>query len=82
LETLTDQKCGAHQISSLPDLLTFTQAEMTKSPGLKMHNLASTRDPTDLVGRSLYVSKGGDDVVVQIGGRGITGKFVTGKAKK
>jgi hypothetical protein len=55
---------------------------MTKSPGLKMHNLASTRDPADLVGRSLYVSKGGDDVVVQIGGRGITGKFVTGKAKK
>ena len=43
---------------------------------------ASTRDPTDLVGRSQYASKGGDDAIVQLEGRGMTGKFVTGKATK
>jgi hypothetical protein len=68
--------------TSESDQFWFEGQDLIVSARWDTDGTASTRDPTDLVGRSLYVSKGGDDVVVQIGGRGITGKFVTGKAKK
>lgn len=42
--------------------------------------VAMTRDPTDLVGRS--VSKQQKDVSIELTGRGFTGKLVTGKSKK
>ena len=41
--------------------------------------VAATRDPTDLVGRSYYLASTGDDVVIQLQGRGFTGKLLTGK---
>lgn len=49
--------------------------------------IASTRDPTDLVGRSQYNSvsskqEGETLVTIELSGRGITGKLVTGKNTK
>lgn len=41
--------------------------------------IAATRDPTDLVGRSQFYASRNDKVDLQIGGRGATGKLVTGK---
>lgn len=42
--------------------------------------VAMTRDPTDLVGRS--ISKQQTEVSIELTGRGFTGKLVTGKSKK
>jgi len=42
--------------------------------------IAATRDPTDLVGRSQFYASRSEKVDLQIGGRGVTGKLVTGKS--
>mmetsp|Transcript_24140 Transcript_24140/g.29725 ORF Transcript_24140/g.29725 Transcript_24140/m.29725 type:complete len:269 (-) Transcript_24140:110-916(-) len=43
--------------------------------------VAATRDPTDLVGRGL-LPVGDEKVSIQLQGRGLTGKLVTGKSPK
>lgn len=43
--------------------------------------VAATRDPTDLVGRDLFVI-GNEGVSIQLQGRGITGKLFTGKSNR
>ena len=48
------------------------------SARLDSDGLASTRDPTDLVGRNLLL--GGDKVTVELQGRGVAGKFFTKKS--
>ncbi len=76
--------------SSTPEQNTFwfEGQDLVVSARWDTDGSASTRDPTDLVGRSLASaaksSKGpdGTDAIVQLEGRGMTGKFVTGKAKK
>lgn len=42
---------------------------------------AATRDPTDLVGREMFIV-GSEEISIQLQGRGITGKFFTGKANR
>lgn len=63
----------------------FEGMDLTISARWDTDGVASTRDPTDLVGRSMFVAKLGLDdgqVVVPLTGRGFTGKIVTGKGKK
>eukprot|EP00957_Ditylum_brightwellii_P031805 2411700-Ditylum_brightwellii.AAC.1 len=56
--------------------------DLVVSARLDSDGVASTRDPTDLVGRGFFKRGGkGDGFVVQLQGRGIGGKFVTGAKK-
>jgi len=65
------------------DTFWFEGMDLTISARWDTDGVASTRDPTDLVGRSMFVAKLGlDDVQVPLTGRGFTGKIVTGKGKK
>lgn len=42
--------------------------------------VAATRDPSDLVGRDLFIS--GKEISIQLQGRGLAGKFFTSKSNK
>lgn len=44
--------------------------------------IAATRDPTDLVGRAVYLKNGEKDLMIELTGRGLTGKIVTSKSNK
>lgn len=79
LSTLDLTQEGA---ASMPnDRYWFEGQDLTISARWDTDGVASTRDPTDLVGRSQYLSSKNNEPVVQLSGRGITGKLVTGKAK-
>lgn len=58
----------------------FEGNELIISARWDTDGVAMTRDPTDLVGRS--ISKQQKDVSIELTGRGFTGKLVTGKSKK
>lgn len=64
----------------------FEGENMVVSARWDTDGIASTRDPTDLVGRSQYFASAKDDgetmVTVELVGRGLAGKMVTGKSKK
>ena len=56
--------------------------DLIASARLDTDGVAATSDPEDLVGRSvLRKSLGAETVNVQLKGRGIGGKFITGRAK-
>jgi hypothetical protein len=59
----------------------FEGQDLTISARWDTDGVASTRDPTDLVGRSQYIASKGNEAIVQLSGRGLTGKLVTGKSK-
>lgn len=59
----------------------FEGQDLTISARWDTDGVASTRDPTDLVGRSQFYSSKNNDIIVELSGRGMTGKLVTGKAK-
>lgn len=80
LSTLDLTQEGAALITN--DRYWFEGQDLTISARWDTDGVASTRDPTDLVGRSQYIASKGDEPIVQLGGRGLTGKIVTGKAKK
>lgn len=73
---------GASKLESAVNVYWFEGQDLIISARWDTDGVASTRDPTDLVGRSQYVASKGDGVMLQIGGRGLTGKLITGKAKK
>jgi len=79
LSTLDLTQEGAAFMSN--DKYWFEGQDLTISARWDTDGVASTRDPTDLVGRSQYFSSKSDEPIVQLTGRGITGKLVTGKAK-
>lgn len=65
----------------------WSRDDLIVSARLDSDGVAATRDPNDLVGRStLKRKRSGADadevVVVELQGRGVGGKFVTGKAAK
>ena len=56
--------------------------DLVVSARLDMDGIASTRDTTDLVGRGIFHgAMSYDTVSIQLGGRGMFGKRVTGKRK-
>lgn len=54
------------------------QDDLVVSARLDSDGVAATRDPNDLVGRGFF-RRGEDKVSVELQGRGITGKLITGK---
>jgi len=61
-----------------------TKEDLIVSARLDLDGVAATRDPGDLVGRGVALGatlKSDDEVIVQLQGRGIGGKFVTKKTK-
>jgi len=70
-------------LASTTNSFWFEEQDLIVSARWDTDGSASTRDPTDLVGRSLYsASKSKDDFYVQLEGRGMTGKFLTAKPKR
>jgi hypothetical protein len=88
LSTLDLTPEGAYFLDeSSRDKYWFEGENLVVSARWDTDGVASTRDPTDLVGRSQYYSslsgkEGESLVIVELSGRGITGKLVTGKNKK
>jgi len=60
----------------------FENQDLVVSARLDSDGVAATRDPRDLVGRAQYSAAKDEEVVMQLRGRGIGGRFVTAKAKK
>lgn len=75
---------GAALISGAEnDTFWFEGMDLIVSARFDSDGVAYTRDPTDLVGRSIFNAKHSDaGVTVPLTGRGFTGKMVTGKSKK
>lgn len=75
---------GASLISGAEnDQFWFETMDLIVSARFDTDGVAYTRDPTDLVGRSIFNAKQSDvGVIVPLTGRGFTGKMVTGKSKK
>jgi hypothetical protein len=78
---------GAYFLDESLDRYWFEGENLIVSARWDTDGVASTRDPTDLVGRSQYFSQSSKNeeetlVTVELSGRGITGKLVTGKNKK
>lgn len=78
---------GAYFLDESRDRYWFEGENLIVSARWDTDGVASTRDPTDLVGRSQYYSQSSKNeeetlVIVELSGRGITGKLVTGKNKK
>ena len=53
--------------------------DLIVSARLDSDGIAATRDPTDLVGRSIYTAKDNSKVSIELQGRGMFGKAVTKK---
>ena len=60
----------------------FENQDLVVSARLDSDGMAATRDPGDMVGRAQYFAAKDEEVVLQLRGRGIGGRFVTAKAKK
>ena len=57
----------------------WTKDDLIVSGRWDADGVAMTRSPEDLVGRTILVRKGGNDVTLQLQGRGSFGKFATKK---
>ena len=63
-------------------LLWWKNLDLVISARWDSDGVAATRDPNDLVGRGIFQVSSGNSVMVPLQGRGLTGKFVTGKSSK
>ena len=76
---------GAQRVSSTiqdeDQIRWWANMDLVVSARWDSDGVAATRDPNDLVGRGLFQVRSGGEVTVPLQGRGITGKFVTGKSK-
>ena len=57
----------------------WDKEDLIVSARLDTDGVAATRDPTDLVGRGIYVANKEGTVIVELQGRGMFGKSVTAK---
>lgn len=78
VEGVAQVKSAASQ--SVSDTYWWENQDLIISGRWDTDGIAATRDPTDLVGRSQFYASRGEKVELQIGGRGVTGKLVTGKS--
>jgi hypothetical protein len=72
---------GASQVSGGENGFWWKNLDLVVSARWDSDGVAATRDPNDLVGRGMFQVSSGNNVVVPLQGRGLTGKFVTGKSK-
>ena len=70
---------GNSRISSDDGYYWWEKSDLIVSARFDTDGIAATRDPSDLVGRNMYISGKDDTVTIELQGRGIAGKFFTTK---